>query len=106
MVGELYDWINEIHVELLEAKQSTREADKNYKATLTKMDKVKSLASKQLSLLEHLKLRLDKTKMNLPTDLVSVRLLSACGPSKYRSKKSNPLVNGAVRAGGRSILFP
>ena len=68
-VGDLYEFIDELHAELLAAKATVKEAGKEFKFQQTMLNKVKTVAAKQLDLLKSLKIDLDEAKENLAEEL-------------------------------------
>ena len=55
-VDRLYEWTDELHVEISEAKSREKEARKNAASHRTKLNKSNTVAVKRLDLLKSLKL--------------------------------------------------
>ena len=54
-VGDLYEFINELHAELLAAKATMKEAGEEFKSQQTMLNKMKTVEAKQLVLLKRFK---------------------------------------------------
>ena len=65
IVGNLYEFIDELHAKLLVAKATVKEARKEFKSQQTVLNKVKIDAAKRLDLLKSLKIDLDEANDNL-----------------------------------------
>ena len=61
-VDDLYEWVDELQAELVDAKVATILAKGAAKSTQTKLDKAKTVALNRLDLLKSLKVRLDEAK--------------------------------------------
>ena len=62
-VDRLYEWVDELHVELSEAKSRVKEARKYTAYHQTKLNKANTVAVKRLDLLKSLKLVSTQPKM-------------------------------------------
>ena len=62
-VDRLYEWVDELHVELSEAKSRVKEARKDTASHQTKLNKANTVAVKRLDLLKSLKLVSTQPKM-------------------------------------------
>ena len=61
-VGDLYEFVDKFHAELLAAKAAVKELGKEFKSQQTMLNKVKTIAAKQLDLLKSLKIDLNEAK--------------------------------------------
>jgi len=64
-VDDLYDWVDELHVELNTAKEEQKAAKREVKAKQTQLSNVRSIASKRLELLKSLKVKLGEARDDL-----------------------------------------
>ena len=64
-VDNLYAWVDELHVELNAEKEAQKTAKKEVKSQQTQLSNARSIASKQLVLLNSLKLELRKARDDL-----------------------------------------
>lgn len=64
-VDDLYDWVDELHVELNAEKEARKAAKKEVKSQQTQLSNARSIASKRLDLLNNLKLELRKARDDL-----------------------------------------
>ena len=64
-VGHLYEWVDELQVELSEAKSRVKEAQKDAAFHRKKLNKYNNVAVKRLYLLKSLKTSLNATKDEL-----------------------------------------
>ena len=58
-VDEFYDWVDELHAELSDAKLAEKEANNSMKLEQRKLSKVKTVAAKRLEYLKSLKVSLN-----------------------------------------------
>ena len=64
-VDDLYDWVDELHVELNAEKEAQKATKKEVKSQQTQLTDARSIASKWLELLNSLKLELRKARDDL-----------------------------------------
>ena len=67
-VEDLYEWIDELHNELSQAKADVKQAEKKAKEESHRVNKIKTVASKRLELLRDLKIKLRETKDDLAVE--------------------------------------
>ena len=63
-VDHLYEWVDELHVELSEAKSRVKEARKDTASNQTTLNKANTVAVKRLDLLKSLKIVSTQPKMS------------------------------------------
>ena len=68
IVDHLYEWVDELYVEISEAKSRVKEARKDTASHQTKLNKANTVAVKRLDLLKILKTSLNATKDELADD--------------------------------------
>ena len=64
-MDHLYEWVDELHADLYEAKSRVKEAQKDNASHQTKLNKANTVAVKRLDLLKSLKTSLNATKDEL-----------------------------------------
>ena len=57
-VDDLHDWVDELHVKLLDAKANTERTEKKLRSEKTKLDKLNTVTLQRLELLKNVKVRL------------------------------------------------
>ena len=72
-VGDLYDWVDELHIELNSEKEVQKAAKKEVKSRQTQLSNARSIASKRLDLLNSLKLEPKKQETTLLMSHTNVR---------------------------------
>ena len=93
-MDELYGWIDELHAELSTAKSTVKAARKDAKAGQVKLNKAKTVASKQLDLLKCLKINLYETKDMLADESHQRAALEQMRTIKLEIKKERPIGRG------------
>ena len=63
-VDHFYEWVDELHVEISEAKSRVKEARKDTASNQTKLNKANTVAVKRLDLLKSLKIVSTQPKMS------------------------------------------
>ena len=97
-MDELYEWTDEVHVELSEAKFTVKAARKQAKSDQAKINNAKSVASKRLDLLKSLKSSLDDTKDELADESHQRAALERMRTIQIKIKKERPV---GRRGGGK-----
>jgi hypothetical protein len=90
-VDDLHDWVDELHVELLDAKASAKRAEKNLRSEKTKSDKLNTVALRRLELLKNMKLRLDEVKSDLVEESQQRAALERMRTIQLEIKKERPV---------------
>ena len=90
-VDDLYEWVDELQAELVDAKVATKLAKGAAKSTQTKLDKEKTVASNRLNLLKSLKVRLDEAKDDLVHESKSRYALERMRTIQIEIKKERPI---------------
>ena len=100
-VGDLYEFIDELHAELLASMAAVKEAGKEFKFQQTMLNKVKTVAAKRLDLLKSLKIDLDEAKENLAEESHQREALERMRTIQIEIKKERP-----VGRGGGAKIWP
>ena len=103
-MDDLYEWVDELQAEFVDAKVATKLAKGVAKSTQTKLDKDKTVASNRLNLLKSLKVRLDEAKDDLVHDSKSRFALERIRTIQIEIKRRGPSDDGVVPNNGQFIL--
>ena len=90
-VDHLYEWVDELHVELSEAKSRLKEVRKDAASHRTKLDKNNTVAVKRLDLLKSLKTSLNATKDELADGSHARPALERMRTIQIEIKKERPV---------------
>ena len=90
-VDDLYEWIDELHAELVDAKVTAKLAKGAAKSMQIKLDKANTVASKRLHLLKCLKVDLDEAKHDLVDESKARHALERMRTIQIEIKKERPI---------------
>ena len=90
-MDHLYEWFDELHVDISEAKSGVKESRKDAASHRTKLNKANTVAIKRLDLLKSLKTSLNATKYELADESHAHASLERMRTIQIKIKKERPV---------------